>query len=67
MTTTTGDPTTLATATDAFSDAGAAVYIDVAEKLEAEERQAQAGHPKSTSPQTKGDPACHDRSSAKLT
>ena len=44
MTTTTADPHTIAQATDAFSDAWAAVYIDVAEKLEAEERQAQTGH-----------------------
>jgi hypothetical protein len=63
MTTTTGDPHTLATATDAFSDAWAAVHIDVAEKLEAEERQTQAGHPESTSPQTKGDSVCHVPSS----
>jgi hypothetical protein len=37
MTTTTADPHAIAQATDAFSDAWAAVYIDVAEKLEAEE------------------------------
>ena len=67
MTTTTADPHTIATATDAFSNAWAAVYIEVAEKLEAEERLAHAGHPKSRSPPTKGDSVCHDRSPAKLT
>jgi len=58
MTTTTADPHAIAQATDAFSDAWAAVYIDVAEKLEAEERQAQTGHTTPTDADTKGDVSC---------
>ena len=67
MTTTTADPHTIAQATDAFSDAWAAVYIDVAEKLEAEERQAQTGHTTPTNDKTKGDAACHDTSPVNTT
>lgn len=66
MTTTTADPH-IASATDAFSDAWAAVYIDVAEKLEAEERQAQTGHTATTDASTKGDAACPDTSPANTT
>jgi hypothetical protein len=67
MTTTTADPHTIAQATDAFSDAWAAVYIDVAEKLEAEERQAQTGHTTPTDAQTKGDAPCPDTSPVNTT
>lgn len=64
MTTTTADPHTKALATDAFSDAWAAVYIDVAEKLEAEERQAQTANTATTDANAKGDAVCPSTSPA---
>ena len=45
-------------ANDAFSDAWAAVYIDVAEKLDAEETKAQTGDTTPTDKDTKGDVPC---------
>ena len=67
MTTTTADPHAIAQATDAFSDAWAAVYIDVAEKLDAEESQAQTGNTTPTDAATKGEQPCPDTLPAKAT
>lgn len=58
MTTTTPDPHAQAQRDDAFSDAWAAVYIDVAEKLDAEDSQAQTGDTTPTDAEPKGDEPC---------
>ena len=63
-TTTTADPHLIATAPDAFSDAWAAVYIDVAEKLAADESEAQTVNTAITDANAKGDAACPSTSPA---